>query len=234
VREEPGGNRVDADAVGRPVARQLGRHRRLGGLGGGRVRVARKTGPDVLRGIDHDRPALPRRDPAARKFGRAQEGAVDGNARDRVPGVGGNILGQDREVCAGIVGQQADRAELAFDLVESGGDLFRRADIAAQRVDPGAERGNLPSAILRLVETAAHHRDLRSALRKGLGHGKAHAGTSAGDQHGLPGKDVRRIGRRLERWRHSHDVVSWYRHDRFSRARGLQAGCRSVKTCLTR
>src|SRR3546814_20068703 len=65
-------DRVDTDAMGRPVGRQLLRHRCLRGLGGGAVRITRKAGPDILRAVDDDRPALSARDATARELGRAE------------------------------------------------------------------------------------------------------------------------------------------------------------------
>src|SRR3546814_2267649 len=78
--------------MGRPVGRQLLRHRCLRGLGGGAVRITRKAGPDILRAVDDDRPALSARDATARELGRAEESAVDRDPRHRAPGVGRDIL----------------------------------------------------------------------------------------------------------------------------------------------
>ena len=210
MREETRRDCVDANAVARPLGGHLLRHRRLRGFSRGGVGVARKSGPDVLRGVVDDRSAPAPPDHAASEFARAQECAVDRDPRYRVPGVGRDVLGQRLEVRPGVVGEQRNRAERGFDRIECRGNLFGDANVAAQRVDLAPQSRHFRRARLGLFQTAAHDRNLCATLREGHRRRQPHSRSAAADEHSATGKDIRRIGRLGERRRGRYNVMGWH------------------------
>jgi hypothetical protein len=190
VGEEARCQRIDPDAVRRPLHRQRFREVADTRLGGGVVRHAGPT-RERLRGqnVDDGPRDAPRRQPALQLL-TAEERPVQHNVGHGPERVGPHGRGQHGEVGRRVVDQDGRRPERFLHRVERLGDLLGLADVSRRMGRPatdGLDGGDTGQAVLL---RARNDPDGRAGARQLDGDGPTQTGAGPGDDGRRAGEGV--------------------------------------------